>query len=114
MIIQFLYVAIGGFFGSILRFFISNLCHKHFIGTWIANISGSISLAVLLHLYVSGTLPDFLWLLLGAGFCGAYTTFSTFGNETIQLLQAKKYWTAFYYVTSSLFISLLFVGLILV
>ncbi|MFD2129769.1 fluoride efflux transporter CrcB [Pseudogracilibacillus auburnensis] len=114
MMIQLLFVAIGGFFGSIIRFFISNRLNKHFFGTWIANISGSILLAILLRYYLTGTIPDYLWLLLGVGFCGAYTTFSTFGNETIQLLLAKKYQTAMYYVLSSFTLSIILVGIVLV
>lgn len=109
----FLYIAIGGFFGSILRFFISNQFNKHILATWVANITGSLLLALLLRLNITGMLPDVLWLLCGVGFCGAYTTFSTFGNETIQLILAKKYRTATYYVSSSFIVSIILVGIVL-
>ena len=114
MMLQILLVATGGFFGSILRFYISNKCDKHFIGTWIANVSGSIFLGVLLKLYLQGTIPEIIWLFLGVGFCGAYTTFSTFGNEVVQLLLAKKYRTAVRYSFSTFIVSVFIVAIVLI
>jgi fluoride exporter len=106
-------VAIGGFFGSILRFYISQITGKHLIGTWIANISGSLLLAFIFFLQVNGQITTSVWSLLGVGFCGAYTTFSTFGNETLQLLFDKKYKTASLYVGSTLGISGILVSVVL-
>jgi CrcB protein len=111
---SFLFVAIGGFFGSILRFYISVKANKHLIGTWIANISGSILLAMAVYYHADGNLAEWVWALFGIGFCGAYTTFSTFGNETLQLILDKKYGIAAGYVGLSLAVSLFFVGLILI
>ncbi|SET35287.1 CrcB protein [Oceanobacillus limi] len=110
---SFLLVAIGGFWGSIARYSISVKTNKHFIGTWVANITGSMILAFLFHFYLIGAISNALWLLAGVGFCGAYTTFSTFGNETIQLVTAKNYKKAISYVVSSVVLSITVVGLIL-
>lgn len=107
-------VILGGFFGSITRFFISSKLNQHIIGTWIANITGSLFLAVLLRFYLYEILPDSIWLLLGVGFCGAYTTFSTFGNEMVQLLLAKKYRTAVFYSVGTCVISFFMVVCVLV
>lgn len=104
-----LLVAIGGFFGSMLRYHISIKANKHLLGTWIANIAGSILLGIFFHLRAVDTLSDWAWLLLGTGFCGAFTTFSTFGNETLQLVIDKKYGHAITYIVSSLVVSFFFV-----
>lgn len=110
---NFLLVACGGFFGSILRSYLSILCQKRFIGTWVANISGSLLLAVTVRLYVNGTFSEGLWLLVGVGFCGAYTTFSTFSYEAIQLMIEKQFIQASVYIFSTLSISILLVGLVI-
>lgn len=106
-------VGIGGFFGSVVRFHISKQTSRKFVATWLANVSGSILLAFIYHFYTTDAVSQQLWLLFGVGFCGAYTTFSTFGHETLQLILHKEYKTATGYVLSSLMISLLFVGIII-
>ncbi|AXI09893.1 fluoride efflux transporter CrcB [Oceanobacillus sp. 143] len=108
-----LLVALGGFFGSITRYYISIKTEKRLIGTWIANITGSITLGFLLHFHIAGTTPEWLWLLVGVGFCGAYTTFSTFGNETLNLFLDKKYGTAIFYSLSTVITALIIVYFIM-
>lgn len=113
MIIAF--VAIGGGFGAIARFLVSEMMNaKGSIpyGTWIANIIGSLLLGGLVVLRTKHVLPEFLWQIAGVGFCGAFTTFSTFGKETITLLQKNKMKEAFIYVASSLLISISLVWII--
>lgn len=109
-----LLVALGGFFGSITRYFISVKTDKRLIGTWTANITGSILLGYLMNFHIDETIPEWIWLLVGVGFCGSYTTFSTFGNETLNLLLEKKYGTAFFYILSTLMTALLIVYLIII
>jgi len=108
-----LLVAAGGFIGSVMRFFLSVKANKHLFGTWLANISGSVLLALLLHFYLHQTISEQVWLFFGIGVCGAYTTFSTFGNETLHLILDKKYKRAVGYVSSSIITSLLMVWIIL-
>jgi len=110
---NFLLVAIGGFFGSITRFYVYIKMNRHILGTWIANVTGSVFLAFIFHLYLTQVIPNQLWLLFGVGFCGAYTTFSTFGNETLQLILDKKYRLALTYIVCSILISILSVVIIL-
>jgi len=110
---SFLFVGIGGAFGAMLRFFISRITNKNLLGTWIANITGSLLLAISFRLYLANVITDSIWLLIGVGFCGAFTTFSTFGNEMIQLLLAHKYQTAMIYACTSFFLSLSLVYLAL-
>ncbi|WP_342045791.1 fluoride efflux transporter CrcB [Bacillus sp. OTU530] len=87
-----LLVAIGGFFGAISRFGISNWFKTRYpssfpIGTLLINLLGSFLLG-----YIIGKGIDESWqLLFGTGFMGAFTTFSTFKLENIQLYANKKW-----------------------
>jgi CrcB protein len=56
-------------------------------GTFVVNVSGSFALGVLTGLALYHAFPEEPRIVLGAGFCGAYTTFSTFGLETVRLLE---------------------------
>jgi fluoride exporter len=53
----------------------------------VINVSGSIALGLLLGLAVAHQLPSSVVTLVGTGFLGAYTTFSTFTFETLRLLE---------------------------
>lgn len=81
-------------------------------GTWMANITGSILLGFLAAAYGKGTLSDIWWSLLGIGFCGSFTTFSSFGVETVHMIQQHQLLKALIYVLTSASISLTFVALI--
>ncbi|WP_459501780.1 fluoride efflux transporter CrcB [Bacillus sp. C1] len=104
-----LFVAIGGFFGAITRFGISNWFKKRNatsfpVATFLINITGSFLLGYLLSKGISAE-----WqLLLGTGFMGAFTTFSTFKLESIQLFTTKKLATLFLYVSATYTIGILF------
>lgn len=114
MLVHLLLVSIGGFFGSMSRFWLSNEFNKHFTGTWLANISGSILLALLFRLYIHGIVSESIWLILGVGFAGAYTTFSTFGKETFTLLLERNYLNAALYIISSFLVSFILVAFIVI
>jgi len=57
------------------------------MGTLVVNTSGSLALGYLTGLALYHGLADTLCVVLGAGLCGAYTTFSTFGFETVRLVE---------------------------
>lgn len=103
-------VGIGGSLGAMARFWLSGLLpsgagsnSRPFpVGTWVVNLGGSFLLGFLAKLYTDNLIPEWFWHFAGAGFCGAFTTFSTFGYETISLLKAKRVKTAAVYVLSSL------------
>lgn len=95
--IEALLVATGGFFGAITRFAISNWFKKRNktqfpLATFLINITGAFLLG-----YIIGNGVTTGWqLLLGTGFMGAFTTFSTFKLEAVQLLNRKILALSFY------------------
>lgn len=107
-------IGIGGSLGSAARFLIGNLISKKTknkypfpLGTWIINIIGSFLLGFLTHLYFSNAIDERLFLFGGVGFCGAFTTFSTFGYETLTLIQSNYIKLAAIYVMSSIIVSII-------
>lgn len=113
MIKQLILVGVGGAVGSILRFIISILSIKWFttsfpFGTMTVNIIGSLLLGLVMG-YVIKTHTDTeqIRLLIGVGFCGGFTTFSTFAYENITLLQQNNYSQFLLYVFISLVFALL-------
>lgn len=85
---ELLALAIGAFCGAISRFAVSQWMktfwkHEFPLATFLINVFGSFLLGL-----VIGSHLDTTWtLLLGTGFLGSFTTFSTFKIETLQLLQ---------------------------
>lgn len=57
------------------------------LGTMAVNLSGAFLLGLLTGLAAHHGLPRGVFLMLGSGFCGAYTTFSTFSYETMRLVE---------------------------
>lgn len=110
---DFLWVAGGGILGALTRYelglFFTNLTGNAFpYGTLIVNITGSILLGLIQTLVNERMLfkPRFR-LFAGVGFCGAYTTFSTFTRETVVLLLKGRFSPGFLYMFSSLLCCLL-------
>ncbi|MFB1051203.1 fluoride efflux transporter CrcB [Paraliobacillus sp. JSM ZJ581] len=110
------YIACGGFIGANARYFLGLALNQvnplRPYGTWIANITGSFLLGILFISLENGFISPPLWLLLGTGFCGAYTTFSTFGTETLAMILSKRYFQACIYCLSSIVVSLAGVSII--
>ncbi|MBW9169664.1 fluoride efflux transporter CrcB [Clostridium estertheticum] len=96
-------VAVGGAAGSLVRYslgkFISEKSKHSFpIGTFIINITGALLLGIVSTIGVSSNIT----LLLGDGFLGAYTTFSTFMYEGFNLFNEKEKLNAFIYILCTL------------
>jgi len=92
----FLVVAVGGLIGAPSRYLLDRAITSRSAsdlpwGTFVINITGSFLLGLLTGLSLTGHLPAIGTALLGTGFCGAYTTFSTFTFETVRLLQNGQF-----------------------
>jgi len=86
MLFHILMVGVGGFFGAIARFSISQILNNRPstripMGTLTVNLSGAFLLGIIIGVKADTVIA----LLLGTGFAGAFTTFSTLKLEMIQL-----------------------------
>lgn len=113
------YVALGGAVGSVSRFllgtFIQDRSGTMFpIGTLVVNITGSLLLGfVLRYALATQAMSPEVRALLTTGFCGGYTTFSTFSYETTALIEDGQYNRAALYIALSVIVSLIgaFIGI---
>jgi len=104
----YILVGIGGACGSLARYqlgkFISEKSKARFPwGTFVINISGSMLLGILSSMGASNN----LYILLGDGFLGAYTTFSTFMYEGFNLFEENEKANALGYVLGSLILGVI-------
>jgi CrcB protein len=111
VLIAALLVALGGAVGAPLRYVtdlvVSSLHDTVFPwGTWIVNLAGSLVLGIVAGLLAAGA-PSWLGTLVGTGICGALTTFSSFGYETVRLVEDGEAGAAALNVTGSLAAGLL-------
>lgn len=91
-----LLVGVGGFLGAQARYGVSNFFSKKYgtafpYGTIVINLSGSFILGLCLGLSGRAIFSDeaYRWLV-AVGFCGGYTTFSTYTYETLTLWREKR------------------------
>ena len=108
-----LFVGLGGMLGSMLRFLISQWALKLApgfapSGTLFINILGSFLLGLLFH--YSGKMDRTSYVLITSGFCGGFTTFSTFSLENINLLITNNIGSAILYIVLSLVLGLAAAG----
>ena len=93
---QLLLVFVGGGIGSVLRFLIGRFLNSPQTGipygTFVANILGSLLIGIILGLAAKNeTLDNNQTLLLATGFCGGFTTFSTFAYENHVFLKSGDF-----------------------
>ncbi|QOR74359.1 fluoride efflux transporter CrcB [Cruoricaptor ignavus] len=113
---QILYIFLGGGLGSVLRFLISKHTQKLWnissfpVGTFVVNIIGCFLIG-LFSAYFFKTDSQLKFFMI-AGFCGGFTTFSTFSAENYSLWQSGNSFVLVAYVLLSVFVGLaaVFVG----
>jgi len=92
----FLVVGVGGFIGSVLRYALSLLGQRCSVtfphGTLWSNLLGCLAIGAVTALAAkTGALSPTMRLLLATGFCGGFTTMSTFTYEMFKFVQATEY-----------------------
>lgn len=109
-----LFVFLGGGLGSVLRFLIGklNIVYTIPLGTLIANILGSFLIGLILSYTSKHTsINKELILFLATGFCGGFTTFSTFAYENQNFLKMGDYLSFLLYTFGTFGLSLIAVTL---
>lgn len=101
---SFIAVGFGGAAGALLRYcVILTTAHSFFpFGTLLINIVGSFLLGMISG-YFASKKKSYVFLALGSGFCGGFTTMSTFSQEMVNLLQTSLPFAGLYLVSTLLF-----------
>jgi CrcB protein len=90
--VTIVWMALAGGVGAVTRFVLDGLVRDRFgssfpLGTVVINVTGSFLLGVVTGLVLGQAVPDEWRLVVGTGFCGGYTTFSTASFETVRLVE---------------------------
>ena len=109
---QLLLVFIGGGFGSVARYLLGKFLNSPEsgipYGTFAANILGSLIIGIVLGLAAKNeALTQNQTLLLATGFCGGFTTFSTFAYENHVFLKSGDFMTFAFYTIASFVLAFL-------
>jgi len=112
MIRTLLLIGTGGFLGSISRFLASRFMQNNFpsafpFGTFFVNITGCFIIGLIYGFSEKSSLLSTEWkMFLAVGFCGGFTTFSTFANENLSLLRDGDFLHFLLYTGLSVFLGI--------
>jgi fluoride exporter len=112
MIRTLLLVGTGGFLGSVLRFLASRFMQNNFpsafpFGTFFVNITGCFLIGLIYGISERSSLFTSGWkIFLAVGFCGGFTTFSTFANENLAMLRDGDFFHFILYTGLSVFLGI--------
>ena len=107
-------IAVGAATGGVSRYYLGSWIQQKTgidfpSGTFFINVSGSLLIGLLLRYALTSQAWSIeLRALLTTGFCGGYTTFSTYSYETATLLENGEYRRAFLYAIGSMLTALFF------
>ncbi len=118
MIRTLLLIGGGSFLGGIARYLVKVGCGKLFpaatlpLGTMVANMAGCFLIGLFYGIASRHTtLSQDMLMFLTVGFCGGFTTFSTFMNENMSMLQGGELFNSLLYAVLSLVLGLIFLYL---
>lgn len=107
---KYLVVGIGGFLGAIARFWLGGYIYERMgtrfpYGTFVVNCSGCFAIGLVMTILTERTHLNPYWrLLIPIGFIGGYTTFSSFGYETLMAMRDGAIMVAFWNVALSIIV----------
>jgi CrcB protein len=113
---EIFWVGLFGSIGAIARMLVATAVSERLgtlvpYGTWLINVSGCFLIGLLVGAIEAHVVSPALRPALAIGFLGAYTTFSTFGLETMTLLEEGSLFLATVYVAGSLVVGVAMVAL---
>lgn len=112
MLKNIILVAVGGAAGSVLRYLLSGVVQEASgsafpFGTMAVNVAGCLVIGFIAALAEAhGAVSADVRLILTTGFCGGFTTFSTFMNESLTLMRADNAAAMLLYVAASVVLGL--------
>ncbi len=113
MVRLLLIIGTGSFIGGVARYLVSRYIQSHALssfplGTFLVNVAGCFLIGIFYGLSERGNLINGeLRMFLTVGFCGGFTTFSTFAGENISLLRDGNFFYFALYTSMSVFFGLM-------
>lgn len=112
MITEMLMAGVGGFAGKVGRYLTGVAAKKMFktsypVGTFTVNVVGCLVIGIFFGIFNRGGMSDMGNALLIAGFCGGFTTFSSFSHDCYSLLEKGEYLKWLLYIVPSVALGLL-------
>ncbi|MBD5207009.1 MAG: fluoride efflux transporter CrcB [Bacteroidales bacterium] len=116
MIVYMLIAGLGGFAGTCGRYLTGVLGKKLFgdkypAGTFAVNVLGCFIIGIFSGIFADHEMGTVVSALLISGFCGGFTTFSSFSHDSFAMIQKGEWWKFICYIVPSVVLGLLMVWL---